>query len=238
VNEYNRYCPIQMGSDVIADRWTPLIVRELVMGNTRFNDIARGLPGISRSLLVRRLNHLERMGVLDRFPSPSGKGSEYVITPAGRDLEQVLTAMGQWSVRWLYQELRPRDIDAVTLMWWMHRRVDTSRLPQGRVVVQFDHTAPRRVTLWLVFERANVSLCTQYPGFDSDVLVTSPTPVLAGVFSGVDTWEQVVTSGAMTVAGPPRLTRLLPKWFLWSPFVDDVRQATREHHERALALSN
>jgi DNA-binding HxlR family transcriptional regulator len=240
VNEYNRYCPIQMGSDVIADRWTPLIVRELVMGNTRFNDIARGLPGISRSLLVRRLNHLERMGVLDRFPSPSGKGSEYVITPAGRDLERVLIAMGQWSVRWLYQELRPRDIDAVTLMWWMHRRIDSSRLPSGRVIVQFDHTAPVRVALWLVFERGDVSLCTQYPGADADVVVSSPTPVLAGVFSGVDTWDRAVASGAMTVAGPPRLTRALPKWFLWSPFVDDVRQAeaARESHERALAHAN
>lgn len=239
VNEYNRYCPVQMGADVIADRWTPLIVRELVMGNTRFNDIARGLPGISRSLLVRRLNHLERMGVLDRFPSPTGKGSEYVITPAGRDLERVLVAMGQWSVRWLYHELRPRDIDAVTLMWWMHRRIDTSRLPSGRVIVQFDHTAPDKITLWMVFERGQVSLCTQYPGADADVIVTSPTPVLAGVFSGVDTWERAVGSGAMTVVGPPRLTRVLPKWFLWSVFAEDVRAAevARQDGGRTLAMA-
>ena len=90
MSDYNRYCPISMGSDVIADRWTPLIVRELVLGNTRFNDIARGLPGISRSLLVRRLGHLERAGVIERWPSPTGKGSEYLLTSAGRDLEQVL----------------------------------------------------------------------------------------------------------------------------------------------------
>jgi DNA-binding HxlR family transcriptional regulator len=234
VNEYNRYCPVQMGSDVIADRWTPLIVRELVMGNTRFNDIARGLPGISRSLLVRRLTHLERMGVLERFPSPTGKGSEYVITPAGRDLERVLVAMGQWSVRWLYQELRPRDIDAITLMWWMHRRVDLSRVPPGRVTVQFDHTAPERVTLWLVFERGDVSVCTQWPGFDADVLVRCSTDVLAGIFSGIETWEHAVAEGTLTVAGPPRLTRALPKWFLWGFFVQEMREA----HERSLAMAN
>src|SRR3954451_3737192 len=98
MSDYNRYCPISMGSDVIADRWTPLIVRELVLGNTRFNDIARGLPGISRSLLVRRLDHLERAGVIERWPSPSGKGSEYLLTSAGRDLERVLVTLGRWSV--------------------------------------------------------------------------------------------------------------------------------------------
>ena len=141
--EYNRYCPISMGSDVIADRWTPLIVRELVLGNTRFNDIARGLPGISRSLLVRRLGHLERAGVIERWPSPSGKGNEYLLTSAGRDLEQVLMTLGRWSVEWLYAELRPRDIDATTLMWWMHRLVVPENLPTGRVVVEFVHTAPR-----------------------------------------------------------------------------------------------
>ena len=97
-----------MGSDVIADRWTPLIVRELVLGNTRFNDIARGLPGISRSLLVRRLGHLERTGVIERWPSPTGKGSEYLLTSAGRDLEQVLMALGRWSVRVALQRAAAR----------------------------------------------------------------------------------------------------------------------------------
>src|SRR6476659_5840561 len=153
MSDYNRYCPISMGSDVIADRGTPLTVRELVLGNTRFNDIARGLPGISRSLLVRRLDHLERAGVIERWPSPSGKGSEYVLTPAGKDLEEVLLTLGRWSVQWLYQELRPRDLDAVTLMWWMHRRIVPEQLPPGRVVVEFVHTNPVRTTIWLVVDR-------------------------------------------------------------------------------------
>ena len=122
--DYGNYCPIAIATDVIADRWTPLILRELVLGNTRFNDIARGLPGISRSLLVQRLKHLERKGVIETWPLPNGRGSEYHLTPAGKDLEPVLIVMGRWSVAWMYSNLDCTDVDAVTLMWWMHRRVD------------------------------------------------------------------------------------------------------------------
>lgn len=234
MSDYGRFCPVSMGSDVIADRWTPLIVRELVLGNTRFNDIARGLPGISRSLLVRRLKHLERMGVLERWPSPTGKGSEYRLTEAGRDLEDVILALGRWSVRWLYRELRPLDVDAVTLMWWMHRRVDHDQLPPGRVVIQFEHTKPERISIWMVFERGDVSVCLQYPGFEPDLLVQAATPDLALVFNGLERWDRAVAAGLINVSGPPRLARALPKWFLWSPFKDDMRAA----RDRLVAATN
>src|SRR4029453_11795614 len=96
--DYGNYCPIAIATDVIADRWTPLILRELILGNTRFNDIARGLPGISRSLLVQRLRHLERKGVLAVVASPTGKGHEYRLTPAGQDLEDVILTLGRWAI--------------------------------------------------------------------------------------------------------------------------------------------
>jgi DNA-binding HxlR family transcriptional regulator len=146
--DYGRYCPVSMGSEVLADRWTPLVVRELLLGNTRFNDIARCLPGISRSLLVQRLRHLERCGVVETWPSPTGRGSEYHLTPAGKDLQPVIEALGRWAVVWRHDEFSMDDVDAVQLMWWMHRRVEVDALPPGRVVVQFDHTAPERTTIW------------------------------------------------------------------------------------------
>ncbi len=167
--DYGKFCPVSMGADVIADRWTPLILRELILGSTRFNDIARGLPGISRSLLVQRLKHLERKGVLERWPAPGGRGNEYRLTPAGKDLEGVVFALGEWSVHWLYSDMEPHDIDPITLTWWMHHRVDVAELPPGRVVVQLDYTEPERITTWIVLDRGEASVCNQHPGYDSDV---------------------------------------------------------------------
>jgi DNA-binding HxlR family transcriptional regulator len=224
--DYGKFCPVSMGAEVVADRWTPLILRELILGSTRFNDIARGLPGISRSLLVQRLKHLERKGVLERWPSPTGRGSEYRLTPAGKDLEGVVMALGEWSVQWLYSELEPRAIDPITLTWWMHHRIDTAALPPGRVVVQFDYTAPERLTVWIVLDRGEASVCNQHPGYDSDVVVTCATPALSGVFSGVESWGHATASGSIRVDGPPRLARALPQWFLGSPFTPSVAAKT------------
>jgi DNA-binding HxlR family transcriptional regulator len=221
--DYGRFCPVALGSEVLADRWTPLIVRELILGNTRFNDIARGLPGISRSLLVQRLRHLERKGVLDTRPSPTGRGSEYRLTPAGEDLLAVVEALGRWSVEWLFDELHPEEVDPVTLTWWMHRRIDAERLPPGRVVIEFVHTAPVRQTLWMVLDRGEASVCVQHPGFESDLLVTTTTASLARVFNGYETWATAVERGVVVVAGAPSLVRALPHWFLWSPFAEATR---------------
>lgn len=209
---------------MIADRWTPLILRELVLGSTRFNDIARGLPGISRSLLVARLKHLERKGVVEIWPLSTGRGNVYHLTPAGKDLEPILMAFRHWAVNWLYDELDPEDVDAITLMWWMHRRVDPSAFPDQRVVVQFDHTAPEKVTLWMVFERGEASVCIQHPGFESDVIVTMPTAALAEVFAGNTEWKRAVADERIAVAGPSHLVKALPRWFLWSPFGDAMRE--------------
>lgn len=231
--DYRRFCPIALATDVIADRWTPLILRELVIGSTRFNDIARGLPGISRSLLTQRLGHLERKGVVERWPSPAGHGHEYHLTAAGKDLEQVVVAMGRWAVHWLFTDLAPNEVDPITLTWWMHRRVDHERLPPDRQVIQFDHIAPERISLWIVFDRGEPSVCVQHPGFEPDVIVRATTPTLAEVFQGFDTWHRAVNDGRISVEGPPRLTRALPTWFAWSPFAADT--LARKAQEDALS---
>ena len=221
--DYGSFCPIALAADVLGDRWTPLIVRELVLGNTRFNDIARGLPGISRSLLVQRLRHLERKGVIELWPSPTGRGNEYHLTPAGKDLEPVIIAMGRWSVEWLFDDLRPHEVDPVTLTWWMHRRVDEDSMPPGRVVIEFNYTAPDRCMIWMVLDRGEASVCLQHPGFDSDLVVTTTTPVLAEIFQGFGELSTALARETVRIDGPPRLVRSFPKWFMWSPFVRETR---------------
>lgn len=216
--EYGKFCPVSLASEVLADRWTPLIVRELVIGSRRFNDIARGLPGVSRSLLVQRLRHLERKGVIARWPTPTGRGSEYHLTDAGRALEPVIFSLGRWAVDWLFDDLAPEEIDVVTLTWWMRRMLDASDLPEQRIVIQFDHTAPARVSIWIVLDHGDASVCKHHPGFEADVVITCETPALAEVFNGLDTWATAVASGVVRIDGPSSLVAKVPRWFHPSPF--------------------
>jgi len=223
MRDYGQYCPVALASSVLADRWTPLIVRELVLGSRRFNDIDRGLPGISRTLLMQRLRHLEHKGVLDRVPIPGGRGHEYQLTPAGRDLEGVVMAFGEWAVKWMFSEPEPREVDPVTLTWWMSRRLDLERIPTQRVVIEFDYRGEEPMRLWLILDRDESSVCADHPGFDSDITVHTEPVALMRVFSGLTTLRQARAAGSVTLEGVPRLTRDFPTWFLWSPFAPAVR---------------
>lgn len=224
MKDYAQYCPVALASAVIAERWTPLIIRELVIGGRRFNEIDRGLPGISRSLLKQRLDHLERKGVLERVELMHGRGHEYRLTPAGRDLEGVIMAVGEWAVRWMFSEPEPNNVDPVTLTWWMSRRTVVERLPEDRTVVQFDYSGDDPTRIWIVLERREASVCTEPPGFDSDVVVTTDPVALMRVFSGITSYAQALENQTISLVGPPRLTRALPTWFAWSPFAPAVRE--------------
>jgi DNA-binding HxlR family transcriptional regulator len=224
MREYGQYCPVALGSEILADRWTPLILREMVLGSTRFNDIERGLPGISRTLLAQRLRHLERKGVVTTQPAPSGRGREYNLTDAGRDLEPVLMAIGEWSVRWMFTEPEPAVVDPVALTWWMHRRVDTDRLPDRRVVIEFRYSGRPNTVLWLVLEPREQSVCIKHPGFEADLLVVTDPVSFMRVFSGIVTLKEALRDGNVSIEGPPSLVRAFDQWFLWSPFAPTVRE--------------
>jgi DNA-binding HxlR family transcriptional regulator len=222
MKDYAQYCPVALASSVIAERWTPLIIRELVLGGRRFNEIDRGLPGISRSLLKQRLEHLERKGVVERVAVATGH--EYQLTPAGRDLEGVIMAVGEWAVRWMFSEPEPHEVDPVTLTWWMSRRLVADALPDQRTVVQFDYTGADPTRIWMVIERRETSVCTDPPGFDNDLVVTTEPVALMRVFSGIVTYPQALADGSLALAGSSHLTKALPRWFAWSPFAPAVRE--------------
>jgi DNA-binding HxlR family transcriptional regulator len=227
MRDYGQFCPVALGSEVLADRWTPLILREMVLGSTRFNDIERGLPGISRSLLAQRLKHLERKEVLERRPAKGGRGSEYHLTEAGRDLGGVVMALGEWAVRWKLTEPEPEEVDPRALTWWMHYRVDHDALPDRRVVIEFAYTSPERIQIWIVMDRGDVSVCSQHPGFDSDLVVRTGSLPMARVFNGLTSLEHAVSSGDIEILGPPALVKGFGRWFLWSPFREAVLREER-----------
>jgi DNA-binding HxlR family transcriptional regulator len=140
--ESGQYCPIARASEILADRWTPLIVRELLAGVRHFDELDRGLPGISRALLAERLRRLEQSGVVVRRAGTAGHVTEYRLTPAGEELQRVSDVVGEWGARWVFGDPRPDELDPVVLLWWMRRRVHQDRLPAPRVVIEF--RLPRR----------------------------------------------------------------------------------------------
>jgi DNA-binding HxlR family transcriptional regulator len=234
---YGQYCPVARASEILADRWTPLIVRELLAGVHRFNDLDRGLPGISRALLVERLRRLERMGVVERHASREGRLTEYRLTRAGRQLQRVIDVLGGWGARWAFGDPRPTELDPIVLLWWMKRRVRRYRLPPRRVVIQFDFRAPRSGRYWLVLERTDVLVCLQHPRFEVDVYVTADLEAFYRVWLGRIPLGQALRERSVHLDGMPAAVRAFPQWFAWSPMAEAVRAAVKARVPLATAAS-
>jgi DNA-binding HxlR family transcriptional regulator len=224
MQKYQQYCPVARASEILADRWTPLIVRELVLGSHRFNEIERGLPGISRSLLVSRLRDLEDSGVVERLPRAQSKTTEYHLSDAGRDLKTVIEALGAWGVRWAFAEPRLEELDAGLLVWKIHQRIDRELLPETRTVVEFDFTGPRGRRVWLLLERREVSVCVTPPGFDSDLIVRADLAFFYRLWLGHIGYDAAIRCGDVVVEGIPALAKQLPRWLMWSPMARFVRE--------------
>jgi DNA-binding HxlR family transcriptional regulator len=227
VDPYGEFCALTLAAEVLADRWTPLIVRELLAGHTRFNDLHRRLPRISRSILSDRLRRLEREGIVYRRIGANGRTSAYVLTPAGREAEQVVASLREWGKKWVLGEPRPQDLDPALVLWWMRRRIDRTVLPEGRVVVEFDFSGARKDRLWLVLEREDVSVCLHHPGFDEDLIVRADVETMFQVWLGRIDLEEALDSETVRIEGPPRLARAFTGWVLGSHIVDAVKTATR-----------
>ena len=180
---YAPYCPVAKATETLGDRWMVLIVREMLGGASGFNELQRGLPRISRSVLADRMRTLERAKVIERRTGPKGRTLEYLLTPAGRDLQPVVQAIGEWGATWSLTEPRPEELDPYLLTVWMARHVDRQRVPSNRTVIQFDFRAPKQ-RYWMVLEPSEVSVCLQHPGFDVDLQVVVDTATLYRIYLG------------------------------------------------------
>jgi DNA-binding HxlR family transcriptional regulator len=214
---YGQFCPVALGAEVLAERWTPLIVRELLGGSHRFSDLQRGLPGVSRNLLAQRLGQLSRRGLVERRAGPNGP--RYELTEAGLALAPVIRALGEWGYRWAASDLRPEHLNPDLLMWFLRRRVRVDRLPEHRTVIRFEFRAPppRRV-FWLVLTRPEADLCIKDPGFVVDLVVVGGLEVLARVYLGHLTLAAAVRSGDVELIGPAAARQGMYRWLGISPF--------------------
>jgi DNA-binding HxlR family transcriptional regulator len=224
---YGQFCPIAKAAEIFAERWTPLVLRELLAGSTHFNDLRRGVPLMSSSLLSQRLKRLEAEGVIERRPSESRHGCDYYLTPAGRELEPLLRIMGDWGARWVRSRLAADDLDVGLLMWDMRRRVRPDQFPGPRVVVEFEFrdVVQARRRWWLISEGGKVDLCMTDPGYEVDLFILTDLPTMTAVWMGDTKLEQAVGSGQLEVLGSRQLRAKLGSWFGLSPFaaIDDQR---------------
>lgn len=217
---YGQFCPVAKASELLAERWTPLLVRELLCGSHRFNDIQRGVPLMSRSLLAKRLRELERAGVVERRQRAGG-APEYHLTDAGEELRPIIMALGTWGQRWARSELSRAELDPRLLLWDMQRNLETDALPPRRVVVRFRFTdvGPNlpRVT-WLVLDGSDVDVCYRDPGFEVDLVVSGRLRALIGVWLGDFPLGLAMLEGQLRIEGPPALSRAFPGWLRRSSF--------------------
>ncbi len=218
MSRYRQYCPIARGSEIMAERWTPLIVRNLLWGATTFTDIANGVPTMSRSMLVRRLGQLEANGIIERRRRNGGRGSDYLLTEAGRGLAPVIDALGAWAMRWL--DVTDEHDDPGFALWaWARFHIVEDRLPDRRTVVAFDFVEERsgHRFFWLLIDGGEAEVCHSDPGGDVDVTVVARSEPFVRWHIGERSWTALLRSGDLTVSGDRGLARALPRWHADAP---------------------
>jgi DNA-binding HxlR family transcriptional regulator len=221
---YHQFCPVAKAMELLDQRWTLLVVRELVTGSVHFNDLRRGLPRMSPSLLSKRLQQLARAGIVERHAEADDV--RYVLTPAGQELRPVVEALGIWGVRWIGQ-LGDADLDPKLLLWDMHRNINHAGVPSGRTVVQFRFPdAPVKVRhWWMVITADGADVCDVDPGHPVAVTVNASLRRMVEVWRGDVLWSDALGSGAIELRGPEALRRAFPGWFTLSGFASVPRPA-------------
>ena len=220
---YGQFCPVAKAAEIFAERWTPLVLRELVCGSHRFSDLHRGVPLMSRTLLTQRLRQLEDAGIVRSAAKAKGRGQEYFLTPAGEEFRNLIEGLGEWGQRWARSQISADDLDPGLLMWDIHRRLNIERLPAHRVVVLFDfrgvpkHWRTVRC-FWLILQRSDVDLCLKAPGYEVDLEVDADLAALTKVWMGDVRLVDAMRSGLVRLKGPSALVRAFPGWLALSGF--------------------
>ena len=223
-SSYHQFCPVAKAMELLDERWTMLVIRELLLGSRHFNDIRRGVPKMSPSLLSKRLRDLTRAGIVER----RGEGREvvYGLTAAGLELAPVVDKLGAWGMRWI-GKVGEEDLDPKLLMWDLHRHVDPALVPPGRTVVSFRfNDVPAKIRdWWLVMTAEEVDVCDFDPGYDVAVSVTGSLRRMVEIWRGDLGWPAAIRSGIIQLDGPERFRRAVPKWFPASQFAEVRRSA-------------
>ena len=198
---YGQFCPVAKAAEIFAERWTPLIIRELLMGSRKFSELEIGMAHIPRSLLTKRLRTLEDAGVVVRMSEGNSKRAEYHLTEAGADLFDVVKRLGDWGQKWINHIIGAEDVDPALLMWDMHRRVNLDLLPPKRVVIQMTFHGAAKGDYWLVLERPEPSVCYRDPGLEVDLFINADTVAVHKVWMGMTSLAGCIDDGLIKIDG-------------------------------------
>lgn len=225
--DYGQFCTVARGAEVLCDRWTPLVVRELLCGSTHFNELRRGVPRMSPTLLAKRLRTLEEFGVVRR--TEAGRSTSYELTPAGEELRPIVMALGHWGARWIGSRLTPQQLDAGFLMWDIRR---FARFPGDRRIVvhfEFPDARAREQNWWLVVEDKIADLCRDDPGHELTMQVRSTVRALTEIWTGDRTPDDALRCREIQVFGARRDTEDLWQWLGTSAFAPSRAAALGSH---------
>lgn len=227
LGSYGQFCPVAMAAEVVCSRWTALIVREMLCGSTRFNDLRRGVPLMSPTLLSKRLKELEHAGVIVAVPTGQAGVFAYKLTEAGEDLRPVVMALGLWGQRWVDSNLTLKNLDPSLLMWDMRRSLDPKPLPPKRCTVNFIYPevpAGKR-SWWLVVDEGKVDLCSTNPGFEVDLYVRSSLRSMTSVWMGLSTVQSEIEAGEIELIGDKSVAQSMQEWLGLSAFAKEKKRA-------------
>lgn len=218
MKSYGSFCPVAKASEVLAERWTLLVVRELLLGSRHFNDSRRGLPHMSPTLLCKRLQSLEEAGILVHQSTGNGQG-EYRPTQSCEELRPLIEGIGQWGQRWVRSHLTQSELHPGEVMWYIHRHFKKEHLPARRVVIYVEITDARRLNRWwLVAENGDVELCLDDPGHEVDIFFYTDLRTLTQIYIGDLTLDRARELRKIKLIGPRELTRGMGVWFGRSRF--------------------
>jgi len=222
---YGQFCPVSMASEILCSRWTTLVVRELLCGSTRFNDLRRGVPKMSPTLLSKRLKELERAGVITVARRPNGT-VDYHLSEAGEELRPLIMGLGNWAQRWMESRLSLKNLDPSLLMWDMRRHLRIELLPERRCTIQFlyPELPAAQKSWWLVIEGGATDLCNFDPGHDLDLLIRSSLRSMTAIWMGLTTIKREADSGQIEIEGDASLASSMQNWLGLSPFAGTARR--------------
>jgi len=226
LGSYGQFCPVAMAAEIVCSRWTALVVREMLCGSTRFNDLRRGVPLMSPTLLSKRLKELEHAGVIAAVPTGQAGVFDYKLTEAGEDLRPVVMSLGIWGQRWVDSNLTLRNLDPSLLMWDMRRSLDPTPLPPRRCTINFlyPEVPVGKRSWWLVVD-GKVDLCSTNPGFDVDLYVKSSLRSMTSVWMGLSTVQSETEAGQMELIGDKTVAHSMQQWLGLSPFAKEKKRA-------------